>query len=341
MAFETSVPATLDGLLQDLVAFAVNNAGFTERTKITAGLPAEATTDMYILQKGSIYWWFIGMQQSDADFGTYGEIECRMMLVLPTVANMETQADGMYKKLKVAVLNRPTGPYSNSWLYSASGDSVNLALEITPGVFTHLSFGNVSKFGTWTGGEFLTGETFYMGSAYSAAQGFTTTWDTVISTWGQMAFGTGYSLYNYSRGNCGYVYNPVNTYGDHRDFAIINGGTVSGSVPYYDQGARFQGCYADTDAGNSLIQKLMYRSPNAYNGRAGLFPTYLTLYDAVSQRYILAGHVEGVRHIRMDSIAPKETIEVEWDVYPHYQKTGDQMVAPISGPFGLAYRRVT
>ena len=341
MAFETGTPTTLDGLLQDIVTFAVNNAGFTEETKISAGLPAGSTTDMYILRKGGIYWWFLGMQQTDADFGAYGEIECRMMLVLPTVANMETQADGMYRKLKVAVLNRPAGPYSNSWLYSASGDSVSLSLEITPGVFTHMSFGNVSKFGTWTGGEFLTGETMYMVNSYSASQGFGANWNSVISAYGQMAFGTGYAQNFYSQGHCAYVHHPVNSYGDHRDFAIVNGGSIGASTPFFSQRARFQGVYADSTSGDSLIRKLMYRSPNAYNGRAGLFPTYLTLYDETSGRYLLAGHVEGVRHIRMDLIAPKETVEVEWDVYPHFQKSGDQMVAPISGNFGLAYRRVT
>lgn len=340
MAFETGIPTTLDGLLQDVVAFAVANAGFTEMTKITTGLPAGNTTDMYILEKNGIYWYFIGMQRADADFGTYGEIDCRMMLTMPTVANMETQTDGAYRKSRVALLNRPSGPYTNYWLYSATGDSVSLALEITPGIFTHMSFGTVNKFGTWTGGEFLTGEMFYMTAAYSAASGFQDYW-AVPGGYGQMSFCTGYH-YSYSTlGFFGYVYHPVNSYGDHRDFAAIAGGAISSSAPWFNQRARFQGCYTDASAGDSLIQVLMQRSPNAFNERTALFPTYLTLYDEVSQRYILAGHVEGVRHARIDLLTPKETIEVEWDVYPHSQKTGDQLVAPISGNFGLAYRRVT
>lgn len=341
MAFETGTPTTLDGLLQDLVAFAVNEAGFTEHTKITAGLPAGNTTDMYILSKGGIYWWFLGMQRTDADFGTYGELECRMMLVLPTVANMETEASGMYRKLKVALLNRPSGPYTNYWLYSATGDSVSLVLEITPGVFTHMSFGAVNKFGAWTGGQYLTGETCYMANAYNAASGFGTTWNTFISNYAQMAFDTGYAQSYYSQGHVGYVYNPVNSYGDNRDFALIRGTTPVSGTPDYYQRARFQGCYQDSASGDSLIQRLMHRSPNSFNQRSGLFPTYLTLYDQTSQRYLLAGHVEGVRHVRIDLLTPKETIEVEWDIYPHYQKTGDHMVAPVSGNFGLAYRRVT
>jgi hypothetical protein len=341
MAFETGVPVTLDGLLQDIVTFAVANAGFTEMTKITTGLPAGNTTDMYILEKNGIYWWFLGMQRTDADFGTYGEIDCRMMLTLPTVSNMETEADGTYRKSRYALLNRPSGPYTNSFLYSATGDSVSLVLEITPGVFTHMSFGTVNKFGTWTGGEFLTGESIYMYNAYSVANGFQASWNSVITNYGSMAFDNGYNSGYYVNGLFSYVYHPVNSYGDNRDFAMIRGGAVSAGVPDYNQRARFQGCYYDGSSGDSLIQPLMYRSPNSFNQRAGLFPTYLMLYDEVSQRWLLAGHVEGVRHLRIDLLTPKETIEVEWDIYPHYQKTGDQMVAPISGPFGLAYRKVT
>lgn len=277
------------------------------------------------------------MQRSDGDFGTYGELDCRMMLTTPTTGNMETQADGTYRKGRVALLNKPSGPYTKYHLYSATGDAVGLVLEITAGVYTHLSFGDVNKFGTWTGGQFITGEMISMGSAYSAAAGFSTDWADRIQ-YIQMAYDFGVSQYNYEY--MGYVYHPVNSYGDYRDFAPIAGGNVSGSAPWFNQRARFHGVYSDGTTGNSLLQQLMYRSPNSYNDRAALFPTYLTLYDDVSQRNILAGNVEGVRHLRIDNLDPAETVEVEWDVYPHFQKSGDQFVAPISGPFGLAYQRV-
>jgi hypothetical protein len=267
-------------------------------------------------------------------------LDSRMMLEVPTAANRESGL-GQYRECKFMMLNRPNGPYTNYFLYSATGEAVSVILEITPTVFTNWHFGNITKFGTWTGGEFLTGEQFYMWIAYSSSQGFSTTWNSIASSYGVQSFPWGYQTQypDYMA----YVYNPVNSYGDYRDFAPTIGGSThppASGAYNYSQRAQFHGVYQDSASGNSLIQQLMYRSPNAWNNRTALFPTYLTLYDEVSQRYILSGHVEGVRHIRMDLIDPKETVEVEWDVYPHYQKSGDQMVAPISGPFGLAFKRV-
>lgn len=339
MAFETGIPATTEILLQNTVAFAVANAGFTEVTKVTTGLPADNTTDMYILEKGGIYWWLLGMQRSDADFGTYGEIDCRMMLTTPTAGNMLTLSLGAYERTRVSTLNRPSGPFSNYWLYSATGDAVSLVVEITPGVFTHLSFGDVTKFGTWTGGQFLTAETLNMGPAYTVANGFADDWGSVIVSYSNMAFDHGYHGSYIPSGYHGFVYNPVNSYGDQRDFAPINNST-SASAPYYSQRARFEGVYHHSTSGSSLLQYPMTRSPNAFNGRAALFPTYLLLYDPILQKDVLSGHVEGVRHVRITDITPKETVEVDWDIYPHRQKSGDKFVSPISNHFGLAYRRV-
>lgn len=48
-----------------------------------------------------------------------------------------------------------TGPFPNLYLFSnATGDYVHVVLEIFAGVFRHMLFGNLTKFGTWTGGGY-------------------------------------------------------------------------------------------------------------------------------------------------------------------------------------------
>jgi hypothetical protein len=55
---------------------------------------------------------------------------------------------------------------------------------------------------------------------------------------------------------------------------------------------------------------------------------------------MIVGHVDNVKILNIDLISPKETIEVEWDIYPISQKAGDNAVAAITGNVGLAYKRV-
>jgi hypothetical protein len=50
------------------------------------------------------------------------------------------------------------GPFENHWFFfNPTTATVHAVLEFLPGLYRHCSFGTVTKFGTWTGGEFCSG----------------------------------------------------------------------------------------------------------------------------------------------------------------------------------------
>lgn len=50
------------------------------------------------------------------------------------------------------------GPFPNLYLFSdAGGNYVHIVLEVSAGVYRHMHFGVLTKFGTWTGGAYFSG----------------------------------------------------------------------------------------------------------------------------------------------------------------------------------------
>jgi hypothetical protein len=330
MAFETGTASNLDDLFDKMVDFAVANAGFTEIPQLVY---PSGQSDMYILHKGSMYWWFLGGNSTLSGYGTNGWIESRMMTVEPTLVNYSDISYGQYYTTKAQLWNRYDGPYTNYFFYT-DGDSIEIVIEVTPLVFSHFSFGSVTKFGTWTGGEYITGS-FVNSSAWNASGGY---WYDTIGSYGcgpfeeyGASFGSTYGL--------GFVHYPQGGYGDFRDYAptsrnLGNSQRARMGAPSYIQSVP---SYLHN---YNLMDVLLYCSPNTFNSRTALFPTYLHLYDQSSTRYNLLGHVSNAKVLNMELIDPKDTVELEWDVYPIFQKSGDSSVAVVSGDIALAYRRV-
>lgn len=53
------------------------------------------------------------------------------------------------------------GPFPNLYLFSDSGGNyIHIVLEVFAGVFRHMHFGNLLKFGTWTGGAYFASTTW-------------------------------------------------------------------------------------------------------------------------------------------------------------------------------------
>lgn len=330
MAFETGTATDLDDLLTKMVAFAVAQAGFTEITKITG---TGEQSDMYILQKGSIYWWFLGDSTTVTDYGTNGWVDMRMMNTTPTLGNRTSTSYAQQYNSRAQLWNRYDGPYTNYFFYT-NGNSVNVVIEVTPLVFTHWSFGVMDKFGTWTGGEFITSSYLHWQTGWNQTND---EWTGGISSYGAIPFNQGNISSGTNKGT-GFVYFPQSSMGDYRDWAPI-GSTVTSSqraysvCPHEVPGTSY-------DIFHEPMEILIYCSPNSFNGRAALFPTYFFLLQAsTSTRYAMLGHVDNVKILNMLSIDPKETIELEWDVYPIFQKAGDPAVAAVTGNVALAYKR--
>jgi hypothetical protein len=214
MAWETGVASDLDDLLDKMCTFAVAEGGFTEITQIGS---TGRQSDMYILQRGSIYWWFLGNIQVLTNYGDNGFLEMRMMNTQPNLSNRTTLNLGQRYLTKAQLWNKDDGPFTNYWFYS-NGNNCLVVVEVVPNVFTHWCFGVLDKFSTWTGGEFLAG--INMGSpGWSQTSGEWLIGTTAFSSYGSYPFC--YDQGNAAAYGAGYLHYPQDSYGDYRDFAIM------------------------------------------------------------------------------------------------------------------------
>jgi hypothetical protein len=329
MAWETGVASDLDDLLDKMCTFAVAEGGFTEITQIGS---TGRQSDMYILQRGSIYWWFLGNIQVLTNYGDNGFLEMRMMNTQPNLSNRTTLNLGQRYLTKAQLWNKDDGPFTNYWFYS-NGNNCLVVVEVVPNVFTHWCFGVLDKFSTWTGGEFLAG--INMGSpGWNQTSGEWLIGTTAFSSYGSYPFS--YDQGNASAYGANYLHYPQDSYGDYRDFAIMESTSADGqsclSIATYN--------LSNAPPQNNIGGVLSYYSPNSFNSRAVLVPLWCFVYDTSSARRMILGHVSNMRFLNIELITPKEMIEVKWGCYPFIQKDGDNTVATITGKSGYAYERI-
>ena len=278
-----------------------------------------------------MYWYMDGILATMSWFGDYGYIQSRLMHVQPTRANKTTADLGQNDESRVHFYDNRVGPFTNTWFF-ADAFTCQMIVEVAANVFTHLGLGTVEKYGTWTGGEFISG-------CYNNYYGSTTGWTT---TQAQTPYDAGQSP---SDKYCA-VHNPIDgTTDSEADYAVTRSSVQNNqrarfTIPYHMNYTASQ--YTTFDS-NCMISRLLLNSPNAFNNRATLCPTYLRLWDAAADSYELAGHVPGVRCLNIESIEPKAVVDrdgsEEWVVFPIISKFGDPMAYPVTGNVGIAYYR--
>ena len=167
------------------------------------------TTPVFVVRKGSIYWWFGVQTFTHTYYGNSGDINCRMMLVAPTTTNLLTNTNGQYYRTRVSLFNRPGGPYVKHRFYT-DGNEAYCVLEITPGAYTHFGVGKIPKYGTWVGGEFLVGSYPAIPSTYSQNTGFPASFSTLFQ---YMDFPfIAYAIHRYigdTNNSFSHLYNPA------------------------------------------------------------------------------------------------------------------------------------
>jgi hypothetical protein len=326
MAYSGPIPvSTLDNLLAALVAWAVANAGFTD-AGTTAPPAGRTTTYMYRLSKGGRYWYFMG---DDATVGGLldGYIEMRTQSALPTAANYNSTAVGPQRITRAQLWRQNTGPYV-AYNFFTDGTSVHVVVETVTGVFCHFSFGNIVKFGTWTGGEYTMG--FYS-SEYSGGFNYDT------RTEGLLAFDGYYGTSTTIAGN--YMYTPdAVPYGDYRDYSKHG---------YTENNKFFRSCgYGrPIDLTNTIYHFMpagyfWIVGANMINQRAPMIPMICFIHDHTLDKLWMAGYAGHVRGLNMTYLQIKEIVQTEWEVFPCIQRDGgSSLLAPISHQVAYAYRR--
>lgn len=316
MAFATGVAASFDDLIQQTISFAVTNAGFTNEGSVTA-LQGHTVRQ---ISKGGIYWNFHFRSGTPAIFAQMNNalLAESVNLLSPTAAPAPGQAawtpmhgDTHY------------GPFVGHYLFT-DGTCVHLVVELASGIYNHLSFGSVTKYGSWTGGEYLTAGAYRGRYVASNWQPWNDSYNNRPFD-GMVQNGTSYRSYI-----------RTNNSGTATDFSVT--GQSSENLP-----TMFVGIYDNGNYGRqSIFTRLLRDSPNTTTGRVALFPGLVRLHDSVSGLKRLAGVIPHVAFLRMPlDMNPKDIINTDWQVFPLHARTGvDTTQYSSSEQYALAYRRI-
>lgn len=306
MAYSQTTASSSADVISQFCTFAIANAGFADAGTVTIG-----SRTLRRISKGGIYWHFI-------PFATGNGIKAYMAYSAQSSEDAVSSAGQGYSTY-CSCWAFP-GPYPTLYMYAHSG-CVHVAIELTNGIFNHLSFGNITKTDTFTGGEYLTGGS-YQNTYSSPAQYYS------VGSSQQAAVFAGQSQgYSYSNG-FGYMraVKPAGPYNNSQDFAPI------GASSDYALRCAFS-------AVNSMLERLLRDSPNTATLRTPLFPMYVSLFDSASGLYRLSGYVPGVRVCGNKYVDPAEIVLTNWQCFPLTQKDASALICAPCGNYGLAYQR--
>lgn len=320
MAYQTGVPANTANLIDTFINWLVSNGGFTL-----------ANT------------WTFNANTSNADSGTSGAAYTARALsrggAYVTLAWKTTSPDFIYLNTCTnnptsGRLNQQTGASTNGsgsgsmrvelgtaplrFHMFSDGNHSHCVVEWLGGVYQHISVGSLTKYGTWTGGLYVTG-------SY---------WDRVQASGGNYtAWTSGYHTrpFDAMPSSNGQVYGHVRV--DYLGLTVAQFGNsaITGNIAF---GLPLWGS-----------RYLYERSPNTFNGRAPLLPIEVTLGledSSTPTHHIPLGRVENCSYINITNLNPGDTVLTDWMVFPLSAKNsgGTQVSGYINTlNFGIAYRK--
>lgn len=298
-----------------VVSFAVSNAGMTVAVSRTETILA-ASWEVRCLSKGSSYFWL--RWKSDDVYG------------MPATAS--TGATW------AAVTGRPTDdsrwyPVSapfNSYHLFTDGTMVHCAAEQSVGAWQHFTFGDITKYGSWTGGHFVgmtytwwNNSTIFLTNPAPAANysacGFTMT---------DAPFG-----FVSSNGTYSYLYAPKSG----RDYASAQGAATPAT---YNK--MFVWGYGGGGTNIGDYEQLATAQLNNFNGRTpGLRMEAFMYDDGASLHWMPIGYFSNIRMVNIRDLSPADTINTDWMVFPLCKKSagGTFNVATTSANYGWAIRK--
>lgn len=331
MAFETGTATDLDDLFTKLLTFAVAN-GWTQNEGVSADRPA--------LSKGSTFVQFRYDGTSPAARRSVGVFQALGYINSSTAPGAHTNDSGNGAggasvtdasiALQRCIVRMGNGPFIGYWFFenNASPSYIHCVVEIATNEFRHFGFGEISKFGNWTGGEYVYGHHLDSG---------------VVATRSTNASVLLDGLYTPSS----------NT----RRAATIRAEGLPGQAAGSRWGQVWAsiGVLPNDTAGNAKIavQGGFRGGPTAqvwgnFNGASdtGLVPMYpITLWyvDLTNSRVYYLGAMADVRGVNIRNFAPKDTIAIgadTWYIFPTSIRTDNTALAENSGYQGIAYKRI-
>lgn len=316
MAFLQSTASSQNDVISQLCAFAVANAGFTDQGTATFG-----GITRYRISKGPIFWsfyaWYGATSESN---GNSHHIISKMSYSISDTAD-PTSANSSYKFTYTSLFQFP-GPYPTLYLFT-DGNAVHVCIELTTGVFNHISFGGIIKYDTFEGGEYIT-SILWDHKDYGVPSYLYT--PALAGTYVSLMF----------EGGADGKPNPTGT------SYIRNIKSSGATFDEADFAAFAHNRNSNQAFGNSykgIIQPLLSRSPNTATLRSILLQSYVSFYDYTTSLHVVSGYVPAMRFVNMKFLDPGEIILNNWQVFPYISKSGDRVSYPVTGDYGIAYKR--
>lgn len=333
MPFVAGTSSSLDNFISQMLDFAVANAGFTLGTTVTTSA-GSGSVPVRSVTKGGVRFNFY------ADI-TYGIANGNMkglagfMSYSQATAGINISGNSTSSKIGSVFASNGMGGlcYGNVYSYNGpypthrfitDGLAVHAILEITTGIFMHVSFGMMTKYGAWTGGELM---------SISGGRGTST-----AANWENDYYCPPFSAsYN---GNYDTYAKPhvrlANTNAS-ADFVRLNTTTDITSSP---------GSFVITPPGRSvgtanknMMANLLDFIPSSSAWRTLFTP--IIFFRGTGTEHYAAGVVGNVAFTKLtDTMVNGQLIETDWRIYPLVQRGVVANGASYSANWAIAYKEV-
>jgi hypothetical protein len=260
-----------------------------------------------------------GIAVTDGAAG-YFEIWCDAMLlyVAGSVSYTNTVAlNAQPNQSDIGVGTQATfsanGPVLAYWLFAPNATDLYIVIRVATGVYTHLHFGTLAKYGTYTGGQW----------------GTRSYWDNGINTYdyGQRDSGNYIAPYDYGGSNWGTYSGFVG--------AQVDGHTWWSLGPPLHGGSIYLPAYSIVRGDG---RKITDRSPNAFNQEA-VFANLPMFVLRPTGLWTPVGEVKDCRSVNIHNYNSEDIITIgtdNWQVFPLISKL---LTTRSSQDEGLAIRR--
>lgn len=334
MPFETGNSSSIDNFISQMLSFAVANAGFTMGTTVQTSA-GSGSQNVRSVVKGGVRWSFFydpygnstnGTDNGIAGFMSYTQANAGLNINGSFLSKHGNDfcSDGMVG-LAWGRLYGFTGPYPNHWFFT-DGVSVHAVLEISTGLFCHINFGSVTKYGAWTGGEFIgisgaMPTVGFLGSASSFCSPFDGGTSGNYPAGSQSTTGTIFLRTNNANVSADFARQGDQSYG----YNSTSGYFSAGPTGNFDK---------------SMMADLLENMPSSSAWRTILTPIIWFRVNGTGRVYP-AAHVPNVAFTRMtDVMVNGQLIETDWRIFPIFRRATTSGGLPYSDNWAIAYREV-
>lgn len=314
MAYQENTGASPADVIDKIATFAAAN-GWTIHANSLSG-----SNRTLVLRKGGDY---VQLWNDDV---TSIRVTGFIGYVAGTAYNLQAGYAGT-----VARANIGEGPYTQVYLFAedAPAEHVHVVIEMPNGIFSHISFGQVDKLGTWTGGTYF--DATWWAQSYTQAFRWT--------DWCHALF----DCANAYEGFRGAVRCDIPADGRANAWAVMDE-----DLAYRIRTGLSGGNSNDTGGEGYLTSQTYNRNAAPFSGQV----TLGTIRLDVSREggfFSPAGIAPNVRYLTMERYAPGQEITIEsdtWKVFPMRRKgagqpSSDPQYWPFSNNHAYAFKKVS